>query len=194
MGHQNREEQENQGRQRGRYREEMGARNLSLELERPVAAMEGSLRLEEERSQGSAGQTGTKEETVETGLTLGPTQQVGGAGGAQSLGNLGPTDIYLYQHQQEALEEEMGCRQKKRKGTGLKSRDRPSSGKNELAEIPYGPAEMVFMGGPGEKNNKKKNKKYRAHSINSAREGISEEEQGRDTRAAVVRQKLPLRE
>ncbi|CAL1395443.1 unnamed protein product [Linum trigynum] len=96
----------------------MGARNLSLELERIMAAMEGSLRLEEERSQGSADQTGTEEESVETGLTLGPTKQVGGAGGAQSLANLGPTDLYLYQHQQEALEEDMGRGQKKRKEKG----------------------------------------------------------------------------
>ncbi|CAL1376574.1 unnamed protein product [Linum trigynum] len=47
LGHPVREEEENQGRQRGRYREEMGERDLSLDLERAVAAMEGSLRLEE---------------------------------------------------------------------------------------------------------------------------------------------------
>ncbi|CAL1371827.1 unnamed protein product [Linum trigynum] len=95
MWSQNREEQENQGRQRGRYREEMGARNLNLELEKTVAAMEGSLLLEEEGFQGSADQIATEVETVETGLTLESAQQVEGEGGSQNVVNLGPTDIYI---------------------------------------------------------------------------------------------------
>ncbi|CAL1383226.1 unnamed protein product [Linum trigynum] len=154
--------------------------------------MEGSLRLEEGRFLGGVGQTEAEvENEVETGLTLGPRM---GVEMAQSVSNHGPMASLLYQHQQEVLEKEMGRGLKKRKGMGQSSMDRPRSEVNDEAEIPFGPAETVFLGGPGEKNKKKKNQKFRAHSTYNSKEGLSEGEQGRDLRAAVVRQKPPLRE
>ncbi|CAL1376746.1 unnamed protein product [Linum trigynum] len=199
---QGREEQESRGRWGGRYRVEMGGRNLEVEMERASAAMEMGLRLEEERALHIPDR---QQEEVETNLSLGLTQRLNTAQQQEmSLGltqppntahqqeNVDFIDARAYLHINDGLEEEGGRKFKKRKGMSQSSRERPTIDLNEEE----GQATVFLMGGRGGEN-KKKSQKSKTYQPNTSKGKISEngkEGQGKKTKAAVVRQKPPLQE
>ncbi|CAL1404086.1 unnamed protein product [Linum trigynum] len=177
------------GRWRGRYRDGMGATNLSLEMERAAAAMEAGLQLEEVRADRSFGRNPGM---VETTLSLGPTQPTNPG---QCPAQAGPIEVDDYQHTQDGREEELGRKQKKRKGMGLLCGLRPNSECREKEAAFDGPVGEFEMGGLGV-GPRRKNMKFKAGKNNTSMGNQAESEQeGRGkNKAAVVRQKPPLQE
>ncbi|CAL1401306.1 unnamed protein product [Linum trigynum] len=198
QGIQGEEGQGSQGRERGRYREEMGATNLGVEMDRAAAAMERGLRLEEERSIQELGRP-----TVETTLSLGPTQQTNQAQmgiPAQSHNMAGLSMSADYQHIHEEREDGSGRKQKKRKGMGLVEGlfggARPRAELGEVEAFQFGPADGIEVGGHGD-GTKKKNLKFKAMQPCTSKGNQNENNQegrGKKNKAAVVRQKPTLQE
>ncbi|CAL1409409.1 unnamed protein product [Linum trigynum] len=186
------EEQGQMGRQRGRYRDVMGSRNISIDLEKAAEELEWGLRLgdggggrevggqgrgeEVGREEGSGSGSASQARGVQTDLSLGPMIQEGKkkAQGSQGLG------VGLYQHIEDELEEEVGRPSKKRKGTS-----RP------ITVGSFRSDGAVYMGGQEGENRKKKGQRGKK---SGQRERRSEEVVGNqveESRAAVVRHKPP---
>ncbi|CAL1395983.1 unnamed protein product [Linum trigynum] len=146
------EERGSRGRWGGRYRDSMGANNLISEMNRAAAAMEGGMRLEEERADQEverAEQEGVWSPVrVETALSLGPRPRQPKIKG-QSPTQAGSEGISEYQHIQDGREEELGRKQKKRKGMGLLCSLRPSDVVREEEVIFDGSTGGFEVGGPG---------------------------------------------
>ncbi|CAL1366144.1 unnamed protein product [Linum trigynum] len=187
------------GRQRGRYREGMGGRDISVDLEKAAEELEWGLRLGEGGGGWEAGNQrrgvglgqGSGEGEVQTALSLGlgpVIQETGGkAHGQLNKGGLEKAQgkeisggSGLYQHVEEELEEEMGRARKKRKGT------------NRLELVgPIIYEGAVFMGGQEGKNRKKKGIRGKKGAQRVTRSEEVADCQEDDSRAAVVRQKPP---
>ncbi|CAL1369263.1 unnamed protein product [Linum trigynum] len=180
------EERNNIGRLKGRYREAIGARDLTVDMKSAAAALQGSLRID--GNEGSRGQI-DKSHQMGNQLSLGPSfSNVQ----AQWNPNLEPdqTNLHIqspYQHNQEELEGEVGRTLKKRKGLSFISPIGAEHGFNEGAGFILSPTSSGFAEGVSGRGNKKKQHKYKAHKNN---EGTREEEESVTT-AAVVRHKPP---
>ncbi|CAL1397337.1 unnamed protein product [Linum trigynum] len=191
-----REENGMMGRQRGRYREGMGARDISVDLERAAEELEWGLSLVEgggklagegegrgvglERGGQARGVglgPGEQERAVQTALTLGPTIQ---ANEDQAQGGNKGFGAGLYQHAEGELEGEVGRVRKKRKGTS-----RPES-----AESFYSDGAIYMRGQEGEIRKKKGQKGKKMVQRGKRSEEVGENLDD-DARAAVVRQKPP---
>ncbi|CAL1408674.1 unnamed protein product [Linum trigynum] len=196
-----REEQGMVGRLRGRYREGMGARDISIDLERAAEELEWGLVLEEGggnlgggnlgdggevRNDGleGGGQTrgvglgsGGQERDVQTTLSLGPViQEINN----QAQGNINLDGVGLYQHAEEELEGEAGRAKKKRKGTS-----RPESADSFISDG------AIYMGGQEGETRKKKGQKGKKIIQRGRRSEEVEENLEDGARAAVVRHKPP---
>ncbi|CAL1376959.1 unnamed protein product [Linum trigynum] len=180
-----------QGRWRGRYREEMGSKNLMVEMDRAAAAMELGLSLEDERCLNEGG--GPRYAMVETSLTLGPRVQQKPAHYTSQAGPIGDAD---YQHISEVREGDGGQVKKKRKGMGLVNEGRPRAEISEEEAMFFGQSGAFEMGGNGEPI-RKKNQKFKPQNPNISKGTNTEDDQegkGKKKKAAVVRQKPPLQE
>ncbi|CAL1412750.1 unnamed protein product [Linum trigynum] len=179
------EDQELAGRQRGRYKVGMGARDITIDLERAAEELEWGLSLVEgggglaagnqarEVGLGSGGRAGK----VQTALSLGSLIQ---RGNVRAQGNLMFDVAGLYHHVEEELEEEAGRARKMRKGT---SRLEPTRSLNSDGAI--------FMGGQEGVSRKKKGKKGKNDAQRGKRSEEVADSQEDESRAAVVRQKPP---
>ncbi|CAL1381251.1 unnamed protein product [Linum trigynum] len=168
----------------------MGATNLNVEMDRGAAAVEAGLRLEEMRAEQEVGWSPVR---VETNLSLGPTQPINTAQGPPQARTNG---LNVYQHIQDGREEELGRKQKKRKGMGMLCGLRPSVELREEEVVFHGPTGVFELGGPGVVP-RRKNLKVKSGKNNTSNGNQSESEQegrGKKKKAAVVRQKPPLQE
>ncbi|CAL1355881.1 unnamed protein product [Linum trigynum] len=159
-------------------------------MDRAAATMEVGLTLEEGRSLNKGGR---QRASVETSLSLGQTKQ---QRAAQYPSQAGPVDAADYQHFNEAGEENVGQKKKKRKGMGLASGGRSTA--DLIGEEDYfvGPAGSFEMRGQGEAT-RKKNKKFMPQHPNSSKGinlEIDPEGKGKKNKAVVFRQKPPLQE
>ncbi|CAL1360821.1 unnamed protein product [Linum trigynum] len=161
-----------------------------MEMDTAAAAMEVGLRLEEVRADQEVGWSPVR---VETTLSLGPTQPIIPA---QCPPQAGPNGINEYQHIQDGREEELGRKQKKRKGMCLLCGLRTSAELREEEVVFDGPTGVFELGGPGtvprRKNLKVKSGKNNTSKGNQSK--IEQEGRGKKKKAAVVRQKPPLPE
>ncbi|CAL1355971.1 unnamed protein product [Linum trigynum] len=178
------EERNNVGRLKRRYTEEMGAMDLTVDMESVAAMLQGRLRIEGE--EGSRSQMDRRYQ-MGSQLSLGPSFP---NFQAQWNTNLEPnqTNLHIqspYQHNQEELEGEVGRTLKKRKGLSFISPRGAEHGFNEGVCLNLSPTNSGFAEGVSGRGKKKKQHKFKAHKTNG---GIREEEESVTT-AAVVRHK-----
>ncbi|CAL1376939.1 unnamed protein product [Linum trigynum] len=179
------EEGNNRWRMKGKYREDMGARNLELDLEEASAAMQGSLSLDGgKETQRQAG--GYKWEPnchlgLET-LPHRPAQELTWSPGHSTLSPRAHTNTF-----KGSWKEIWAEIIKKRKGQSILSPGETGQRVNEGSGFTLSPSSSMFAGGVKGRSKKKKHQRNKAQSTS---EDIGDGEES-DTRAAVVRQKPP---